>query len=179
MATTQPGRPGPNEYGAFYQRYLDTVPTDDVIGFLGRQLVRVESSLANLPSSLAGHRYAAEKWSVRQALGHVLDGERVFGYRALTFARGDNVALPGFEADAWVNEAAHDAQALAAIVDEFALVRRANLALFSGLPQPAWLRTGTASGMVVSVRALAFIIAGHAEHHFHILRERYGVPIEP
>lgn len=178
MATKHIGRPGPDEYGAFYHRYVERVRGDDVIGFLGRQLVRIEASLTNLPPELAGRRYAEGKWSVRQALGHVLDAERVFGYRALTFARGDAVELPGFDADEWAAAAFHDNQALVAIVDEFALVRRANLALFGGLPDPAWTRVGTASGMKVSVRALAFITAGHTEHHLDILGERYGVPLE-
>lgn len=177
MASFVTGRPATTEYAEFYAGYVARVPGDDVVGFLEHQLRRIERSFDGLAPTLAAHRYGEDKWSVRQVLGHVLDAERVFAYRALTFARGDQAALPGFDPDRWESAAAHDDRDAASLVEELVLVRRSNLLLFARLPNGSWRHTGVASGVEVSVRALAFILAGHAEHHLAILRERYGVPV--
>lgn len=176
MSTSVSGRPGAGEFAPYYERYLALVPGDDVLGVLAVQAREVERTLRGLSGEQAGFRYAEGKWSIREVVGHVIDGERVFAYRVLAFARGEQAPLPAFDENAYAQASAHDEVALAELLDEFATVRAATLHLLRHLPDNAWGRIGTASGKPVSVRALAFIIAGHAAHHLAILHERYGVP---
>lgn len=168
-------RPGASEHAPFYARYVALVPGDDVLGELERQVGELARLVAALPPAGEEHRYAPGKWSVREVLGHLRDGEREFGHRAFRFSRGDVTPLPGFEENAFVAAAVFDRRSAAEIVDELVLLRRANLAMLRQLPEEAWDRAGNASGMDVTVRALAFIMAGHLLHHLGVLRERYGV----
>jgi len=128
-----------------------------------------------VPADREGHRYAEGKWSIRQVLGHLVDAERVFGYRAFCFSRGERAALPSFDENEYVRAARSDATPLGDLVDELALVRESNLVVLRRLEPLEWARVGAASGQPVTVRALAFIMAGHPRHHVHVLRERYGV----
>lgn len=167
-------RPEADEYAPYYERYV-AAAGDDVLGLLARQAAALRNLCAGLTDAEALHRYAPEKWSVKELLGHVCDAERIFAYRALRIARGDATPLPGFEENAYVAAAGTDARPLPEILDELDAVRAATLALVRSLPEGSYERRGTASGFEVSVRALVHIIAGHAEHHAGILRDRYGL----
>jgi hypothetical protein len=121
----------------------------------------------------AATRYAPGKWSVKEVVCHLADAERVFAYRALSIARGDQTPLPGFDENAWAPQSGADARPIGDLLDEFTAVRAATVRLLRGLDAPAWSRSGTASGKPVTVRALAYIMAGHELHHLSILKERY------
>ena len=166
-------RPDPSEYGAYYGRYISLVPPGPIVDQLRGQIVETFGMLRALPEPRGEHRYAPGKWSIKEVIGHVVDGERVFGYRALRFARGDETPLPGFEQDDYVRNGGFGARTLRHLVDELETVRHGTLLLFEGLDESAMIRRGTASGMPVTVRALAHIIAGHELHHRSVLRERY------
>ena len=131
--------------------------------------------LGTLSEARALHRYAPGKWSVKEVLGHLCDTERIYAYRALRFARNDATPLPGFEEDDYVPAGRFDARPLRDLLDEWQAVRSATLALYRGLDGDALLRRGVANGNLISVRAMAWLAAGHALHHLGVLRERYGV----
>lgn len=166
-----PPRPGPDEYAPFYTRYVDAVPDGDLLDLLKTQ---IDATAALVDSADPAYAYGPGKWTVRQVVLHLADAERIFATRALRIARGDQTPQPGFDENAYADAAAGDARPLASVVDEFRAVRAASLALFGSLSDDAWASTGTASGHGVSVRALAWILAGHERHHATILRERYG-----
>jgi len=167
------GRPAANEFAAYYSTYVDRVTGDDVVGVLAEQLDLTLSALTGISEEQSLHRYAEDKWSIRQLLNHVSDTERVFVYRALWFARGFDTALPGFDQNVAVPTAEAERFSWASHVEDFRAVRAATLTFFRNLPEEAWGRSGVASGNPVTVRALAYIIAGHAAHHIAILQERY------
>jgi len=168
-------RPEPGEHAPYYKRYIDLVADGDVTQTLERQLADALEQLTPLKPEQAHHRYAPGKWSALQVVGHVADTERVFAYRALSFARGDASELPGFDETTWADAAGADALELAAVLEDLACVRRASLSLLRGLTPAAWARRGVANGSATSVRALAWMMAGHERHHRAVLRERYGI----
>jgi hypothetical protein len=167
------GRPQSSEYADFYAKYVERVESENVVVALRSQWDATRSLLDSISSEHSLHRYAAGKWSVRELVLHISDAERVFAYRALRFARADQTPLPGFEQDDYIGPSAADSRDWRGIIDEFATVRAASLSLFGNLPREAWSRTGPASGHPVSVRALAYVIAGHELHHRAILQQRY------
>lgn len=171
----EPRRPEPAEYASFYAGYVAAVPDGDVIELLGTQATVLRTALAPLSPAQGGHRYAEGKWSVREVVGHCIDAERIFAYRALRIARGDATPLPGFDENDYVATAGSDARSMPELLAELDAVRAATIALFASLTPVAWSRVGVASGKEITVRALAFITAGHVAHHLRILRERYGV----
>lgn len=166
-------RPERSEAAAYYFTYIDRISEDDVVGVMERQLEDVSRFLASISEEKSLHRYAPEKWSIRQVLSHLNDSERAFAFRALWFGRDFHDPLPSFDQNISVNAARADEHTWASHVAEFRDVRRATVALFRKMPGEAWGRTGVASGNVVSVRALAYIIVGHVAHHLAILQERY------
>lgn len=168
--------PGSDEYAPFYGDYVARVPDGDIVAVLEGQIGETLRMLGGITEAAADRAYAPGKWTIKEVVGHVVDSERVFGQRALRFARGDTTELPGFDQDPYVLAGGFAARSLRDLADELAAVRRATVLLFRGLPAEAWGRRGVASGHEVSVRALASIIAGHELHHRAILRERYGVP---
>jgi hypothetical protein len=173
MATMQRIRPAPSEYAPFYASYVAGVPDGDVVSELrdsGREIV---GALAAIPESRGGFRYAADKWTVREVVGHMIDAERIFSYRALRLARGDATPLPGFEENDYARTAGSDARTLADLSEELRAVRESTVRLFDSFADEAWERRGVVNGREVSVRALAYITAGHARHHLRVLRERY------
>ena len=175
MTTSFRSRPATSEYAPFYHGYVASVPEGDVVELLrsgGRELV---DTIRRIPEERAGHRYGPEKWSIRQVIGHLIDAERIFTYRALRVARGDRTPLASFDENEYVKTAGSDARTIADLVRELAAVREATVLMFESLPDEAWARRGVASGNDVSLRALAYITAGHARHHLRILRERYAV----
>lgn len=169
------GRPAPTEYAPFYAGYVALVPEDDVLTVLESQASDWRRFAAAVPAERESHRYAPGKWSIREVFGHLVHAERVFGYRAFAISCGEQAPLPSFDENAYVAASGDGAVALGALVEELVAVRQANLAFLRRLPTGAWGRVGTASGKPVSVRALAFIMAGHPRHHLAILRDRYGV----
>jgi hypothetical protein len=173
MTAVAAHRPDASEFAPYYGRYVAAVPEGDIVSLLRRDRDEWQSTIANLPESKGDHRYADDKWSIRQVIGHVSDTERVFSYRAFRIARGDQTPLASFEQDDYVKTAGSEQRTLSSLAAELLAVRESTLALFTSLPDEAWMRTGTASGNTVSVRALAYITAGHAQHHLRILREQY------
>ena len=173
MSATAPVRPEASEYAPYYERYVSLVPDGDVTGTLARQNEEVLALLGGVTEERAGFRYEPGKWSVKEVVGHVIDAERVFAYRAMAIARGDRAALPGMDQEEYMAGSDFDARTLADLAEEFSHPRRANVLMLRGLPAGAWSRRGVASGNEVTVRALAYIIAGHAAHHLQVLRTRY------
>ena len=173
---TTSGPPAATEYAPYFERYVALVRGDDILGTLAEQAEEVRRVLSRVPEARGGLRYAEGKWSIREVLGHCTDAERVFGYRALAFARGEKAPLPSFDENEYARTAGHDGVPLADLLEEFGTVRAGTLHLLRRFPAEAWLRVGVASGKPVSVRALAHIMAGHVAHHLAILHERYGVP---
>ncbi|MEJ2204567.1 MAG: pyridoxamine 5'-phosphate oxidase family protein [Gemmatimonadota bacterium] len=168
-------RPEASEYDAHYQRYIELVPDGDVVDTLDRQLDDTVRLLRAVPEEREGFRPRPDAWSVREVVAHLADTERVFAYRALSIARGDPAELPSMEQDTWTREADADTRSLQDLVDEWLAARRATVRLFRGLRPEGGTRIGTASGRPVSVRALAWTIAGHELHHRALLEERYGL----
>ena len=168
-------RPEPDEYAPYFGRYIAEAGETDPLTTMRGQLETTAAAFAAVGEARAGYRYAPEKWSIRQILGHLADSERIFSYRALRMARADTTPLPGFDENDFVAAAEFDSRPLASLLEEWRAVRRATLTLFENLSEEATLRRGTASGGPMSVRALAWIIAGHERHHLAVLRERYGV----
>ena len=165
--------PEPTEYPPYYEKYVSLVPPGEIMTTLEQQLDQTLAVLRSIPEAQGNSRYAPDKWSIKELIGHLTDTERIFAYRALRFARHDQTPLSSFEQDDYVREAAFDACQLTDLVAEFEHVRRANLYLFRHLAPAAWLRRGVANKGEVSVRALAYIIAGHERHHLEILKTRY------
>lgn len=167
------GRPEPSEAAPGYFTYIDQVSGDNVVAQLETQLESIMQLLSGISEERSLHRYAPDKWSIREAWSHVNDAERVFVYRALWFARGFDSALPSFDQDVGVAGANADSIPWKRIIEEFREIRRSSLSFFRNLPDSAWARSGIASDKPVTVRALSYVVAGHAEHHARILRERY------
>ncbi len=165
--------PRAGEYNSYYAGYIALVPAGDIVRQLAFQGGRAIDLLSSVSPQQSLHRYAPGKWSMREVLSHIIDAERIFTYRALRIGRGDKTPLPGFEQDDYVAACAADKREWASLYHEFQLVRQATVILFETLPDEAWQREGIASTFPVSVRALAWITAGHEAHHLRILRERY------
>ena len=166
-------RPERSEAAEYYFTYIGKIPQDDIVGVLEKQLVDLPPFFSGISEEKSLHRYAPEKWSIRQTLNHVNDTERMFAFRALWFGRGFTDPLATFDQNVSVNGAQADEYPWASHVAEFRDIRRATVAFFRNLPGDAWKRSGVASGNLVTVNALAYIIAGHVAHHVGILQERY------
>jgi DinB superfamily len=166
-------RPDRTEAGEYYFTYIDQVAEGDVRNLLADQLTETLTLFDGISEARSLDRYAPGKWTIRELVSHVNDAERVFTYRALWFARKFDSPLPSFDQDVAVASAGADARSLKSHRDEFAAIRAASLVLFRNLPEEAWMRRGVASGNPFTVRALAYITAGHVAHHTRVLRERY------
>jgi len=166
-------RPGPTEYPSYFEKYVSKVQGGDVLSQLESQRVQTAQLFAASTERDGNFRYAPDKWTIKEIVGHLCDSERIFSYRALCIARGDQTPLPGFEQDDYIKNGNFAEQALADLVQEYGLVRVATLALLRSFNAEAWSRRGTASDRPITVRALAFVIAGHELHHREILKERY------
>ena len=165
-----PTRPDSTEYAEFYKNYIARVPEGPVLDFLAKQLGDYRQLLVGASDEAAAAAPAPGKWSIKQVLGHLCDAERVQAYRALRFARGDAGELRGFEQDDYVREAQSNSRSLDDLLTEFESIRKATIALFGSLPPEAENSAGIANGNKVTVRALAYIAAGHAQHHFELLK---------
>jgi hypothetical protein len=166
-------QPQPNEAADYYFSYINLAPGDDVVSFLNEQLKQIMPLLESISEEQSLHSYAPGKWTIRQLLNHLNDGERLFLGRALWFARGFKEPLPGFDQDIAVEGAKANEVPWAQLVEEYRTVRLATLSFFLNLPAEAWSRTGVANDNSFTVNALAYIIAGHVAHHMNVLKERY------
>lgn len=166
-------RPEPGEYAAYFDRYISLVPGADILTTLESQRRQTLLLLSGRDEADGDFRYAPGKWSAKEVLGHVCDTERIFAYRALRISRGDSTPLAGFEQDDYIRNGPFAQRPLAEIIEDYIAVRRATLTLFRNLDEQAWLRRGIANNNEVSVRAIAYTMAGHELHHRHILEEKY------
>ena len=166
-------RPSKNDYAEYYHKYIQELDSDDILKILGNQLISSLELFKSIPEERANYRYAEGKWSIKELLGHIIDTERIFAYRALCFARGEKQHLPGMEQDDYVREAEFDKRQFTDMIKEYELVRRSNLLLFKSFSEMELNRRGTASNNEVTVLAILFIIAGHELHHIKVLKEKY------
>jgi len=168
-------RPNENEYAPFYAGYVALVAEDDIVTVLEEQRPEIFQLAAAVAPERETYRYADGKWSIRELFGHLTDAERLFGYRAFCISRGDQTSLPGWDENEYMATATFDRRPLFQITREFSMLRNGNLAFLRTLDDEAWRRMGTANGNPVSVRANAYIMAGHLRHHLNVLGERYGI----
>jgi uncharacterized damage-inducible protein DinB len=175
LFTWDDNRPKPDEYGDFYQDYVDLVNTNNVLQKLIQQGQTTYTLIQRLTAEEANYRYADNKWSVKELIGHLVDTERIMAYRALCISRGETASLPGYDQDAYVEEAHFNNRDLQSLSTEYDALRNANISLFNSFTKEQILRKGTANEQTVSVRALVYIIAGHEQHHLNLLEEKYGI----
>ncbi len=166
-------RPNKNEYAEYYHKYVEKVLDGNIVEILEVQLETMINFFSKITEEKSKFRYAPGKWSIREVLGHIIDAERVFSYRALRFSRNDNNPLHGFDENHYIQNSNYDIIPLQKLIEEFASLRRTNIYMFKGFTERMWLSKGIASDNEVSVRGLAYIIVGHAEHHLKIVEERY------
>jgi len=166
-------RPAAEEHPPYFSRYIDLVEGTDVVAALERELETTLALVAGISEEGSTYRYAPEKWSIREVIGHLADAERIFGYRALRIARGDTTPLSGFDENAFVPASAHHEVPVAELADELTHLRRSHVSMFRHLPASAWSNVGTSNGTPITARAIAFIMAGHDKHHRSILETRY------
>ena len=165
--------PAADESAEYHFTYINQVPAGDIVETLERQGTEMRELLHGISEERSLHRYAPGKWSMREVLSHINDTERVFSFRAYWFARNLGESLPSFDQEVAIAVAGADSRSWQTHVAEWIAVRHATLALFGNLPDDAWMRRGTASGHQFTVNAMAFITAGHVQHHLRLLRERY------
>jgi hypothetical protein len=166
-------RPQPGEYAPYFERYISLVPANDILAAFEEQSRQMLLLFSGRTDADGNFRYAPGKWSCKEVLGHINDTERIMGYRALRISRGDATPMEGFEQDDYVRNGPWGQRSLADAIEDFVAVRRATLSLFRNLDEPAWTRRGVANKNEVTVRALAYTIAGHELHHRRILEEKY------
>lgn len=169
------GRPGESEHAPYFTGYVGLVPETDVLAVLAAQPEELQALMRTVPAERELFAYAGGKWTIREVFGHITDAERVFGHRAFCISRGELATLPAFDENAYVAQSSASAIPLHSLLEEFALVRAANLVVLRRLEPSGWMRTGQLSSGPASVRALAFIMAGHVRHHVRVLHERYGL----
>lgn len=166
-------RPEPSEYAEYYERYISLVKADNIASIFAEQPAEVRSMLAGVPEEKGSFAYANGKWTIKELLSHVIDGERIFSYRALRISRGDKTPIEGFEQDDYIAASNANNRTFKDLIDEFALERQANIHLINNMSDAASQQIGTASDNPVSARAIVYIMAGHVRHHIGILKERY------
>jgi DinB superfamily len=166
-------RPQTGEYAPYFDRYISLVPGNDILAAFDDQRRQTLLLLSGRTDDDGDFRYAPDKWSLKEVLGHLNDTERIMGYRALRFARGDTTPIEGYEQDDYVRNSPFASRKLEDLIEDYIAVRRATVSLFRNLDEPAWTRRGIANENEVTVRALAYTIAGHELHHRRILEEKY------
>lgn len=166
-------RPDSTEYAPEFGKYISLVPEGEIVVTLDKQIESTLSLIRGLSAAQGDLRYAPGKWSVKEVIGHLIDAERIFAYRALRFARNDATPLPGFDESGFVTNAGFGSRSLADLAEEFEHTRKSNVYMFKSLDGDSWLRRGAANDNEITVRAIAYSIAGHELHHVGILRSRY------
>ncbi|MCP3958849.1 MAG: DinB family protein [bacterium] len=170
-------RPNPDEYNEYYSLYINQVPEGDILEMLATGVQASRRLLGGLPEAWEVYRYEPGKWSLREVVGHVIDVERVFGYRALSMARSDPAHLPGMDQDPWAASSNAGDRPLASQLEDLERARASSIAMFESFDGETWDRRGTASGFEFTVRAFPYILAGHEIHHLRVLEERYLKPL--
>jgi transposase len=173
MSNFYSARSNASEHIPYYAKYINLVPNGNILTILADQIRDTSKFLNTISEQQSLKRYAPDKWSIKEVLGHLSDSERIFAYRALRFARNDKTALPGYESDDYIEFGHFDDRHWQELIDEFETVRRATISFFKSLDETAWIRQGVANNDSVSVRALAYIIAGHELHHIKLIKELY------
>lgn len=168
-------RPETNEFAAYYNTYISLIDTDDVLQVLDAQTGELRSIFSGVPEDKGTFAYAEGKWTIKEMLSHLIDGERMFAYRVLRISRGDETPIEGFEQDGYIENSNANNRSITELLDEFDLQRRSNMLMLTNLSDENSMRMGTASNNPVSARALVYIMAGHVTHHVGILKERYLV----
>ena len=163
------------DYAPAFAGYVSLVPEEDIVSVIEQQSSETQKLIASLDESRAMYRYAEGKWSVKEVIGHITDAERVFGYRALCISRGDKSSLPGFDENEYMRNANFDDWRVGDLAESYALTRRANIVMFRNMREDVWDWRGIANNNEITVRALAYVIAGHERHHLRVLRERYQI----
>ena len=166
-------RPEKSEYDPYYERYISLIIDNDIVPVLAGLLTELQDLFTALPEERGTYAYETGKWTIKEVLSHLIDGERIFAYRVFRIARGDKTPIEGFEQDGYIENSHANERSFAELLDEFNLLRRANVLFFKNLDNDDWVRTGTANDVEISVRAIAFVMAGHIRHHITILRSRY------
>lgn len=161
------------DYAAYYRPYMEGLPSSDILPFLELQMEDVMQFLRTIPEDKWNYAYAPGKWTIREVLGHVADSEIIFGYRALSFARGEQQSLPGYEENDYVREGRFNQLSYQEIIQIWLKSRELNLVLFESIDETGWNQTGIANGNTMKAGAVPFIIAGHVRHHMRIVKERY------
>ena len=167
------GRPHASEYDPRFERYMNLVPEESIHAALEQQHRETMRFVGRVPESIVDYRYAPGKWTIREVIGHVLDTERILGFRLLSFARGDENPLMRADEELYVRNGDFSRYPMKEWLDEFSLLRKSNIALIRHLPDEAWERTGTVSGLPISVRAISYFLVGHERHHIRIIRNMY------
>lgn len=168
-------RPETNEYAPYYETYVSLVTEHEIVPVLAAQPLELQDIFDYVPEEKGTNAYGEGKWTIKEILSHLIDCERMFAYRALRISRGDETPIEGFEQDGYIENSHANGRSIDELLEEFNLLRRANLLFFNNLEDTGWKRLGTASGNGVSVLGLAYIMAGHIRHHIRILEERYLV----
>lgn len=166
-------RPEPTEHAEYYGLYIEQIPDGDICDILNEQLQEVGALLSGIDEAKAGYRYGPDKWSIKEVVGHLLDTERAFAFRAMAFARNEQAPIPGLEQDDYVAAANFDSRTIKDLTTELEHMRKANVIFFRSIDDETSRRRGMASDCEFTVRALAYITAGHTRHHLNLLRERY------
>ncbi|MDN4074017.1 DinB family protein [Fictibacillus terranigra] len=166
-------KPKTNEYDSYYERYIATLPNQEIVTILEEQAEQTQQMVQGLSEKQALFKYGPDKWSIKEVIGHMTDTERIMSYRLLSIARGDKGLLPGFDENAYVEQASFNRKPLSDLLQQYQIVRQSTILLIKSIEEEAWTRSGNANGSEVTVRAIASIIAGHEKHHLVILKERY------
>lgn len=168
-------RPEKTEYDPYYETYVSLVPDGDIVDILEAQAAEVNDLFSRIPEEKGPYAYADGKWTIKELLGHLIDGERMFMYRTFRISRGDETPIEGFEQDGYIKNARSNSRSFADLIEEFTDLRRANVIAYRHFSDEDWSRTGTANQVEITPKALVYVAAGHIKHHLNILRERYLV----
>jgi uncharacterized damage-inducible protein DinB len=166
-------RPLVSEYPEYYKTYVNLVPEGDLLALLEVNLVKTIELFESLSEESGQFRYAENKWSIQEVLGHMADTERIMSYRLLRVGRGDQTALAGFNENDYVESSQINKLPIKRILEDFIASRKATLTLFQNMPEEAWANIGVANNSEITARAIGYIIVGHALHHYKIISDRY------
>ena len=173
MSNIYSTRPDASEHIPYYSKYISLVPNGNIVTILEEQRQSTPELLRLITEAQSLNRYAPDKWSIKEVIGHLSDNERIFTYRALRLARNDRTALPGYESDDYIEYGEFDKRTWQELITEFQTVRAATVSLYQSLDEVAWTRTGVANNDPISVRAIAYVIAGHELHHLKLIKDFY------
>jgi uncharacterized damage-inducible protein DinB len=166
-------KPELNEHPPYYTYYINLVKIEQGVKALENQIIEMQQFIGSVPVELEEYKYAEGKWTIKEVLGHICDVERILGYRALCIARGEQIELPGFDEDRYVETGLFNKRSLYDLAHEFSIVRESNIAMFKSFDVTALNRSGIANKNKMTVRAILFMIAGHEKHHINVIKERY------